>query len=99
MGFIANTINFLIAVALALFAWLVYLWVNDGLSRITVPVLKETLGALLGIGLFAVVAALLYFFSLPLAMGTVAIMFLAFLAYIAGRARHSLLVYRANQNQ
>ena len=94
MGFITNAIDFLIAMALILFAWLVYLWINNRLSRIEMPALKEILGALLSIGLFAALAVILYFFSLPLAMGAIAVMLLMTLAYIVNKGRRSLLTKR-----
>ncbi len=91
-GFIGNTIDFLIAVALGLLAWLAFLLANDRLSRLKIPVLKEILGALLGIGLFVSLATILYFFSLPLAMGVLAIMFLVFLAYAAIRTKRLMRI-------
>ena len=90
MGFINHSIDFLVASAVILPIWLVYLWANNRISMITIPALKEILGALASIGLFAVLSVILYFFSLALAMGIITILSLVALAYVARKTRKAI---------
>ncbi len=86
MAALENTISFIVATVLLLIAWLGYLWLNNLISRMPGSLLQEVAGGLLSFVLFVAIGLVLYFLSIPLAMGVITISVLLMLIYVVRKS-------------
>ncbi len=86
MAALENALSFVTATVLLVVAWLVYLWLNNLVSRMRGSPLQEVAGGLLSFALFVAIGAVLYFLAVPLAMGVITISVLLMLSYVVRKS-------------
>ncbi len=81
MTILANATSFVIATALIVAAWAVYLWLNNLISKMPASWFREVLGGILSFGLLATIGLILNFLAVPFAMGLLTISVLLLIWY------------------